>query len=270
MIQRYGVSSLQTGNGLGFYQAPHLDATDRLLHAFSTRRGGVSPPPFHSLNLSMHTGDKEPHVRKNREILKMALGLSPSALLTVNQVHGDDVLVIDSPPLVALSGASCDAIITDRPGFALGVLIADCVPILLFDPDHQAVAAIHAGWKGTASDLPGKVVRTMVDRFKTQPERLMAAVGPAIGSCCYEVDGRVYTAFSGRHSRWPEWAKEGSRESWMLNLPQANVDLLVDSGIRPEKIALFDICTHCQRDLFYSHRRDGGKTGRQIAFIMRR
>jgi YfiH family protein len=268
MIQKYGVSALQTKDDLEFFRAPHIEATERLVHAFSTRRAGVSPPPFHSLNLSFKIGDRESRVEENREILARAFGLSSSGLFTVNQVHGDRVFIVDFPRGADFSRPSCDAIITDRPGIAIGVLTADCVPILLFDPDHRAAAAIHVGWKGTSRDLPGKTVRTMIDRFNTQPETLRAAVGPSIGPCCYEVDDRVYVAFSHRHDRWSRWAQVVSSGSWMLNLPQANIDLLVESGVLQENIELLDICTHCERDLFYSHRRDNGTTGRQIAFIM--
>ena len=248
--------------------APEFEATGRLIHAFSTRQGGVSPPPFHSLNLSLNTGDKEAYVRKNRHILATALGFSPSALLTVNQVHGDSILIIDSSSMRVLSGARCDAIVTNRPGIAISVLTADCVPILLADPDRKAIAVIHAGWKGTASDLPGKTVRTMADRFKTQPENLLVTAGPAIGPCCYEVDARVYAAFSHHKDHWAEWSRGASQNHWMLNLPLANIDLLVQAGVRRQNIHLFEICTHCQSEHFYSHRRDNGATGRQIAFIM--
>ncbi len=267
-MEKLGVSSLQTKGGLGFYRAPHLEATGRLIHAFSTRQGGVSPPPFESLNLGFDTGDKAIHIRKNREILTDAFGLSPSVLLTVNQVHEDGILVVDSAWPQDYSGASCDAIISDRPGLAIGVLTADCVPVLLFDPDHLTVAVIHAGWKGTSLDLPGNTVATMVDRFNTRPENLMAVVGPSIGPCCYEIDEPVYSVFSRRHDSRSKWTKGVSPSSWMLNLPQGNVDLLVESGVRRENVVLIDICTRCRRDLFYSHRGDRGTTGRQISFIM--
>lgn len=267
-MQKDRVSSLQTRNGLRFYQAAHLEATEHVIHTFSTRQGGVSPPPYHSLNLSLNTGDERVHVRKNREILTRAFGLLSSVLLTVNQNHGDDILIVDSSSPEDLSETSCDAMITDRPGIAIGVLTADCVPVLLFDPDRRAVAAIHVGWKGTASDLPGKTVTTMEEQFKTRPETLLAAVGPSIGSCCYEVDGPVHSTFSRLHDRWPKWARAVTPLHWMLNLSQANVDLLVDAGVRRENIVRINICTSCQEDLFYSHRRDGRNTGRQISFIM--
>ncbi len=267
-MEEENVTSLQRRNGLGFYQASHLDASGRLIHAFTTRQGGVSPPPFHTLNLSISTGDKSAYVRKNRKILAGTFGLDPSTLLTVNQVHEADVLIVEGSASEDLSEASWDAIVTQRPGIAIGVLTADCVPILMFDPENVAVAAVHAGWKGTASDLLGKTIGTMVNRFRTRPERLRVGIGPSIGPCCYEVDDRVKSTFSCHNDSWPKWARAVSHDRWMLNLSRVNVDLLLESGIRPENMVRFDICTHCHPHLFYSHRRDGRRTGRQMAFIM--
>lgn len=267
-MQRHTVSSIQTREGLEFYRAPHLEATGQLIHAFSTRPGGVSPPPFHSLNLSINTGDKETHVRKNREILTRAFGLLPSVLFTVNQTHGDDILVIDSPCLENFSGASWDAIITDRPGIAIGVLVADCVPILLFDPKRRTVAVIHVGWKGTALNLCGKTIRILVEGFGTHPENLLAAVGPSIGLCCYEVDESLRSVFLRSNDSWDRWAKPSASGRWRLDLQRANIDLMTAFGVRKANIAWFDICTRCQANLFFSYRRDGEMTGRQTAFIM--
>jgi YfiH family protein len=228
----------------------------------------VSLAPFDSLNLSFRVGDREIHVRENREILARTLGFSPRSLVNVNQSHGDSILVIESGPLEDLSDAPYDAIVTDRRGTAIAVLTADCVPSLLFDPDHGVVAAIHAGWKGTASNIVGKTVQRMVERFDTEPEHLTAAVGPGIGPCCYEVDGQVSAGFSHHNDSWQAWAKRISRSHWMLDLPQANIDSLLASGLSMENMTLLTICTCCHGGLFYSHRREGGNTGRQIAFIM--
>lgn len=201
-------------------------------------------------------------------MLATAFGIHSSVLCTVHQIHGTDILIVDGSSTTDFSRASCDSIIARRPGIAIGVLTADCVPIMLFDPEHRTVAAIHTGWKGAAGNLPGKTVRTMVDQVKTQPGKLVAAVGPSIGPCCYEVDERVFFAFSRHNDSWPKWAKAVSGNRWMLDLPQASVDLLIASGIRQENIVFFDICTCCHQNLFYSHRRDKGTTGRQISFIM--
>jgi hypothetical protein len=260
--------SSQTKERIGFYEALHLKKTGKVMHAFCTRRGGVSPAPFQSLNLSVNTGDREGHVRKNREVLTRAFGFPPSALLTVNQIHEDRILIVEAPDQEDFSRASCDAIVTNRPGIAIGVLTADCVPILILDPGRCIVAAIHVGWKGTALNLCGKTIRVMVERFGAHPENLLVAVGPSIGPCCYEVDEPVRSGFSQRYSYWREWAEPSGSDHWRFDLPRANRDLLVASGIGNENIARCHLCTDCHEDAFFSYRRDGGITGRQISFIM--
>jgi hypothetical protein len=262
------VSSIQTREGLGFFQAPILKDTNQLAHAFLTRLGGVSQPPFDTLNLGFNTGDRASSVSKNREIVTRAFELPDSALTTVRQVHGDRVFIVDASSPDDLSKTPCDAIITDRPGIALGVLTADCVPILAFDPEGPSIAAIHVGWKGTALDLPGKVVAVMARRFGVYPENLRAAIGPSIGPCCYEVDEAVHAAFLRRGNLWKNWAHDSGEGRWQLNLAKANRDLLRAAGLHETNIVSIDLCSCCERALFFSFRREKGATGRQISWIM--
>ena len=264
------VSSFETRDGLGFFQAPILKDTNRVVHAFSTRLGGVSRPPFDTLNLGFNTGDRASLVSKNKKILARAFDLPESALLTVRQVHGDTILTVDTPSAEHLAETRCDAIITDRSGIALGVLTADCVPILLFAPDCGAIAAIHVGWRGTALNLPEKAVAGVVRRFGARPENLRAAIGPSIGPCCYEVDEAVHDAFLHHGDLWQNWAHESGEGRWKLNLARANMDLLRAAGLREKHVAAMDLCTQCQREFFFSFRRDKGMTGRQISWIMLR
>ncbi|MBW2057687.1 MAG: peptidoglycan editing factor PgeF [Deltaproteobacteria bacterium] len=268
MARRCGISSLRTGGGLGFFRAAHFEATGLVVHAFSTRQGGVSPAPFDSLNLGMSSGEKEANVKKNREILTRAFGFSSRALVTARQIHGDDILVIDSASPEGFAGAPCDAMVTDRPGVAVAVLTADCLPLLLLDPVHRTVAAVHLGWKGTALNLCGKTVGLLRERFGARPECLLAAVGPSIGPCCYEVDESLRSSFTLEEHRWDHWARPSGSGRWKLDLQRANIDLMTDSGILEGNIVWFDICTRCREDLFFSYRRDGEMTGRQMAFIM--
>jgi YfiH family protein len=264
------ISSIQTRDGLGFFQAPILKDTNRIVHAFLTRLGGVSRPPFDSLNLGLNSEDGASSVRTNRKILARAFDLPDSALLTVRQVHGDRILTVDTSSAEDFAETQCDAIITDRPGIALGVLTADCVPILLFAPDCGAIAAIHVGWRGTALNLSEKAVAGVARRFGARPENLRAAIGPCIGPCCYEVDETVRSVFLQHGDLWEEWANPSAEGRWKLNLAKANMDLLRAAGLRDKNIVAIDLCTHCQRELFFSFRRDKGMTGRQISWIMLR
>jgi hypothetical protein len=243
---------------------------DFVIHAFCTRQGGVSGGSFASLNVSAREGDGTDQVRQNIERIAAAFGISVSQFLLVCQVHRDGVWVIDGEtPLPAHEPPpELDAVVTDRPGLALCIKTADCVPVFLADPVRQVIGAVHAGWKGTALQIVEKAVKEMVQRFGVRPSDLSAVIGPAIGPCCYEVDTGVYQAMS-RHPERDSFFHARSEEGkWMLDLSLANRHQLLRSGLLPEHIRTADHCTACHRELFYSHRAQGGNTGRQLNFIM--
>ena len=151
---------------------------------------------------------------------------------------------------------------------ALCIKTADCVPVFLADPVRRVIGAVHAGWKGTALQIVEKAVREMVQRFGARPSDLFAAIGPAIGPCCYEVDAAVYQAMSHHASRTAFFHTGRQDGRWMLDLPLANRHQLLRCGLLPERIRTADHCTACHPDLFFSHRAQGGNTGRQLNFIM--
>ncbi len=243
---------------------------DFVIHAFCTRQGGVSGGSFASLNVSAREGDGNDQVRQNIERIAAAFGISVSQFLLVCQVHRDGVWVIDGEtPLSAHNPPpELDAVVTDRPGLALCIKTADCVPVFLADPLRRVIGAVHAGWKGTALQIVEKAVGEMVQWFGVRPSDLFAAIGPAIGPCCYEVDTGVYQAMS-RHPERDSFFHARSEEGkWMLDLFLANRKQLLRSGLPPEHIRTADYCTSCHPELFFSHRAQGGDTGRQLNFIM--
>jgi YfiH family protein len=188
----------------------------------------------------------------------------------VNQVHGDSILLIDHPVrnLSSHQPHKYDAIITDQPGLAIGIKTADCVPIFFTDTVKRIVGVAHAGWRGTALNIAAKVVHNFVDRFASQTDDIIAVIGPAIGPCCYQVDEFVFNAMeahANRESFFYPCCKDGH---WMLDLPLANKLQLIGSGILQENIFTADYCTSCNTDILYSHRGEGGNTGRQLNFIM--
>ena len=240
-----------------------------ILHGFCTRIGGVSGGPYASLNFSPREGDPPDHVRENWQRLASAFGIPCEQFFVVNQVHGQRILVIeDARSCHSLEERPYDAIVTDRPGVAIGIKTADRAPVLLLDRRCRVIAAVHAGWRGTALGIAARAVRMMGQRFGTRPGDLSALIGPSIGPCCYEIDGPVFEAMSG----WGEAdrvLRPGAREGrWMLDLPLANRLQLEEEGVDPERISVSGLCTCCRRDLFYSHRRDGAKTGRHLNFIL--
>lgn len=237
---------------------------------FTTRHEGVSRPPYNSLNLGSNTLDSSHNVEGNRSLLARSLGATLDRFLTVNQVHGTDLLVIDAPnpELSHFLKLECDGIVTNQPGIMIAVCVADCVPILLHDPVKRVVAALHAGWQGTAARIAQKGVEAMAAMFGCNRKDIMAAIGPHIAPCCYEVDRPVREAFRKGGLAWDLVAKEQAEEKWLLDLGAANRHVLVDAGLLPAQVQSTDHCVSCNQELFFSYRRDGGDTGRQVGFIM--
>jgi YfiH family protein len=240
------------------------------IQGFTTRHEGVSRPPYNSLNLGTNTLDTPHNVKGNQSLLARAMGARMERFITVNQVHGTDLLVIDAPnnDFSHFRTIECDGIITNQPGVLLGIGVADCIPILLLDPVHRVAAALHAGWKGTAANIVTRGVTAMTEMFGTRPAEILAAVGPGIGSCCYEVDGVVREAFEHNGASWDVIATSRGEGKWGLDLARANYRQLLEAGLEETKIETADRCVSCDHDLFFSHRRDRGVTGRQMGFIM--
>jgi polyphenol oxidase len=227
-------------------------------HGFTTREGGVSRGPFASLNLSTAVGDDPGRVRENWDRLRDATGLD---FARVRQVHGCRVVEAGSGTEPV---EEADAVLTASPGVAACVSVADCVPVLLADPRSGAVAAVHAGWRGTIDGAAAAGVRALVDRHGARPGDLLAAIGPGIGPCCFEVSRDLATRF--RDEVGPVTASprdQGSR----VDLWRANELLLRRAGLAPRRIEVLGRCTSCEDRTFFSHRRDRGVTGRQVAFI---
>jgi YfiH family protein len=227
-------------------------------HGFTTRHGGVSQSPWESLNLGGGTGDDLARVESNWGRLRQETGLS---FARVRQVHGCRVVMRDDP---AAPADDADGVISVRPGLAACVLTADCVPILLGDPRTGAVAAVHAGWRGTLSRAAAQAVEALIREHGAHPENLLAAIGPAIGPCCYEVSPDLAERFVAEigpsvsmvHPRTPR-----------VDLWTANEVVLQEAGVPAERIEIIERCTACDAESFFSHRRDGSRTGRQVGFI---
>ncbi len=249
---------------------PSWASVHNLEAGFSTRNGGVSRPPFNSLNLSYHTEDVRHNVEGNRSSLARSFDLQPHQLLTVNQVHGHDILVIDQAnhDLSHFLSVESDAIVTNQPGIMIGVLVADCYPVLLFDPQKRAVAVIHVGWRGAASGLLGKTVACLETLFGSRPDQLLAAVGPGIAAHSYTVDRPVRDAFQAGSGYWSQIARETGLHQWQLDLQKSCLLQLEGSGLASDKIDVVAECTCCHRELFFSYRRDKGQTGRQMGFML--
>jgi YfiH family protein len=221
--------------------------------AFSTRVGGVSDAPYDSLNVAVLTGDDRDAVRENRHRLAAALGRDPGNVLIGRQVHGAELARHDSAPAPSAYAdpgpdlPEVDGQVTDRLGLVPLVMVADCLPVALAGPG--GVAMLHCGWRGLAAGI--------VDRGADAVDATAAAVGPGIGPCHYEVGEEVLEAFSG--------LGEGIADGCMLDLREVVRRLLECAGVA--EVVVSELCTRCEPELFYSHRRDGGETGRQAGAV---
>ncbi len=243
---------------LRWFQFPLLQQPS-LVHGVFTRRGGVSPPPWDSLNVGSTVGDQPERVRQNRLRSFVALGCDPQSLFDVWQVHSATVVVADRPRGQA-PHQQADAIITASPGVTLFMRFADCVPILFFDPHCPAIGLAHAGWKGTLKGVARQVVRAMGQHFGSRPESLRAAIGPAICAQCYPVGEEVVTMARRELGGLAEQVLLSRNGRLHLDLVGANVALLRAEGVGQIEVA--GLCTAEGRADWFSHRAEGGRTGR--------
>lgn len=235
--------------------APRLDG---FRHGFTTRVGGTSVGPWASLNLGSAVGDDPARVEENWRLLSRATGLR---FARVRQVHGCAVLEARE---AQEPRHEADAVACAVPGVAACVSVADCTPILLADPRSRAVAAVHAGWRGTLAGAAAAGVRALVEGHGARPEELLAVVGPCIGPCCYEVSRDLADRFRREVGRT---ASDPRRDGSRVDLWRANELLLRGAGIARRRLEVLRRCTSCEEDIFFSHRRDAGRTGRQVAFV---
>ena len=236
-------------------------------HGFSVRHGGVSEGPYASLNLGYSVGDDPARVTENLRRLARKAGLPASALATISQVHGDRVLRAEAmpegdEPLPPIGEA--DALWTDAPGVAVGVKTADCVPILISDREGRRVAAVHSGWRGTELKIAARAVETLVENG-ARADQLVAAVGPCIQACCYEVSEDLASRFG---AAFGEEVIERSGSKPHLDLSRAVRQTLREAGLSDERIDVLPHCTACDATKFFSHRRDRGQSGRQLSFVV--
>lgn len=274
-------------NGLPLVRFDNLVGFDGLVHAVSTRHGGVSRGPWASLNLGKTVGDDPEAVESNHRLLAQAVGVRREHFATTWQVHGRQVLHAGEDSRGTMLGKA-DGIITDRPEVPLTQRFADCTPIVVYDPARHAVGLAHAGWRGTVDGMASALVHAMVERYGSDSADLIAAVGPAIGPCCYEVGDDVVDAVRQAFPDW-EWIlrpprmdtsgawtavttgetagpRNGQPSRLHFDLWETNRLQLAEAGVA--QIEVSGLCTSCRRDLFFSHRGDHGRTGRFGAVVM--
>lgn len=233
------------------------------LHGFLGRRGGRPGGAYGGLNLSFRVGDDPAVVKDNFCDVKKAVGVHNLKVVTMKQVHGDHIADVADSNIKDIGEA--DGMVAERPGIFLGVLTADCAPIVFAVPELKLAAVVHAGWRGTLAGIAPKMVRHLKERYGVAPEKIEAALGPTIGSCCYEIGADVADPLI---EKWGGAAKQSIHARagrQYLDIRGLNRQQLEAAGVAPERVVAVGPCTSCDKD-FFSYRRDQ-ETGRQLSFI---
>lgn len=244
---------------------PQWQTHSGLLHGFMGRRGGKSVGAYAGLNVSYSVGDNPKVVSQNVCDMKQAVGIHDGKVVTLRQVHGDNIIEVSDKKLKEAGEA--DGMITGENDIYLGVLTADCVPLLFIAPKQRLAAAVHAGWRGTLAGIAKKAVELFKQRYDVTADELEVALGPSIGVCCYEVKDDVAAPLMKKWGKLttPSIAvKEGKS---FVNLRRLNRDILRAAGVPGKQLHEIGPCTSCATDEFYSYRRQGGETGRQISIV---
>ena len=259
-------------NGVTFLAAGGFQAAGGVAHGFSTRIGGVSDGIFSSLNLGFNRGDDPDCVRENYRRFCAAIGADADRIVMTGQIHEDEIRTatpdLIKPDVCVPTGYNCDGLITDQPGLVLTVFTADCIPVLLYDPVKRVIAAVHAGWRGTALDIAGKAVRKMQQEYGCRPETILAAIGPGISQCCFETHSDVPNAMTeARGDLASSHILCLENGKFKVDLKGINARRLELAGLNPDNIALCTHCTCCAEGSFWSHRRQGDGRGSMAAMI---
>ncbi len=258
------VSPLELGPGVPLLRFANLQAhARRLRHGIFTREGGVSAPPFASLNVSYSVADDRAAIGENRARCASALGLTSTRIVCAGLVHGTRTARVEAGDGTPLPDGSrvvqdVDVMITSTPGIGLLITAADCLQVLLYDPLTPAVGIAHAGWRGLAGGVLTAAVAAMGAHFGTVPARILAGIGPGLGPCC--------ARFSDPMRELPPWFAPYIHDSH-VDLWSAARDQLVGAGLALAGIDQHAICTVCERGRFFSHRGDQGRTGRFAAMV---
>jgi polyphenol oxidase len=261
-------------NGVEFLRVPVWNSAEWFWHGFSTRRGGVSSAysaggDSSELNLGYTAADAAEHVRENRlRFVEAVTGSRETPLVTVRQIHSNLSVIAAGPIEPGESPCEADGLMTDRAGLLIGVMTADCIPVLVADPVRRAVGAFHAGWRGTVGRIVETGVARMVEVYGSRPGDLLAAIGPGIGACCYTVGEEVWQRF------WVNFSYAGELFSGSVETGDLRVDLveanrrqLLAAGLGMDSISVVGGCTACRPEWFYSHRASGGDAGRMMAVV---
>jgi hypothetical protein len=241
-----------------------LFAYPNITASFTTRHGGISKPPFTSANLAFHVGDNGVDVQHNHLLLSKELGYAMETLVFMSQIHSDRIVVVDET-MNFTTPPQCDALITNRPNTPLMVMSADCTPILLYDPCHNAIGAVHAGRAGALNEILPKALRTMANEYETKFDEIYVILGPSIHGCCYEINETIAEDVMEKGGKD---ALRRTEEKIFLDVNTILMAQLETLGVKKEHIEVTDACTSCHHDTYFSYRADAQQTGRIAGVIV--
>lgn len=254
--------------GVPLLTYPLLEKTEFVTHGFTTRMGGVSEGYCSTMNISTTRGDAPEAIEENRKRLARALGVKVEDFTYTHQTHTTNVAVVKEEDR-GKRFMETDGMVTNVPGICLVTFYADCVPLYFVDPVHRAIGLSHSGWRGTVGRMGQVTLEKMKEVYGTRPEDIYAAIGPSICQDCYEVSGDVIEEFqkSFKKSVWPQLFYKKENGKYKLNLWKANQLVLTEAGVGAQKIAVTNLCTHCNPEILFSHRSTGVKRGNLSALL---
>lgn len=260
-------------NEVLFYTFPEFEAYPELIHAFSSREGGVSSGYYSSMNLGLKTPDDFGNVKRNYEIFCDTIGVDVNQVVIANLNHEANIKNVTGKDAGAglfrpFEEDSIDGLLTDEPGLVLTATFADCVPVFFYEPIKRIIGIAHSGWRGTAAGISGKMVERMVSDYGCNPDEIRVGIGPSIGVCCYEVDKDVCEEFVELPFLSEEgWFYRKDNGKFDLNLWRIIYDNLLFAGVSKEHISVSGLCTCCNSDVLFSHRASRGKRGTMAGMI---
>lgn len=254
--------------GVPLLTYPLLEKTGIVTHGFTTRMGGVSKGDCSTMNISTTRGDAPEAIEENRKRLARALGVKVEDFTYTHQTHTTNVAVVREEDR-GKRFMETDGMVTNVPEICLVTFYADCVPLYFVDPVHKAIGLSHSGWRGTVGRMGQVTLEKMKEVYGTRPEDVYAAIGPSICQDCYEVSGDVIEEFQKSFSKsvWPQLFYKKENGKYQLNLWKANQLVLTEAGVAEQKIAVTNLCTHCNPEILFSHRSTGVKRGNLSALL---
>jgi len=258
--------------GLAYLMIPAFEETGIVKHCFTTRIGGVSRGIYNSLNTSVDKEDPLENVHRNLELVCGAIGIDYRNLVLSDQTHEDNIRIVSIADLgkgisVPNDIKNTDGLMTNIPGIPLITFYADCVPLFFLDKQNKAIAVVHSGWKGTVLKIGAKTIRQMTEVYGTKPGDCLVGIGPSIGPECFEVGQEVADQFAEGFGTRPHIIRPLGNGKYTVDLWAANKLMLMEMGVPENNVTISGLCTKCREDMFFSYRRDKGRTGSMSAIM---